>query len=103
MWEPEAAEQLLRHACGPSRPEGEVRAMVGEWCASRRERQSRVSPDQRAAVYAGLQARIDALPAAWLRRGAPAGGGGGGGGARREEAAEAAAAAGPEDGPGDPV
>lgn len=68
MFDPEVAAPLLRHACGGVKSEGELAALAAAWCASRRERRSRVDESQRARMYTDLVRRMDALPAAFVRR-----------------------------------
>lgn len=68
MFDPPAALALMQYLVGRLKPPGEVEQMAREWAASRRPRRSTVSAEQRAAMYGGLAARMDALPAVFVRR-----------------------------------
>jgi hypothetical protein len=70
MFDRPVAAALLRHACGRVVPEERLRGLVDAWCASKRERLSRVADSQRRAMYVELQRRMDGLPAAFVRRAA---------------------------------
>jgi len=68
MFDQPVAAALLRHAAGQTKPDQELTEMIAAWCDSKRERLSRVTAQQRARMYVGLVERMDALPAAFVRR-----------------------------------
>ncbi|GBF96285.1 hypothetical protein Rsub_09080 [Raphidocelis subcapitata] len=103
MFDPDVALPLLLHACSPKKTPAEAASMAAAWRASRRARASVVPEAARARMYRDLAARMEALPAAFVRRagssrlepcvgGAGAGAGAGGSGAAAAAAAAAAVA-----------
>lgn len=69
MFEPEVARALFSYTCGhlPTGREGRLQQMADAWCASKRERRSAVTEEQRRRMYAALHERMRLLPAAFLR------------------------------------
>lgn len=69
MFDREVAQALLRHAfSGAGKTDEDVSEMVAAWCASKRERKSRVTEEQRARMYVDLVRKMDGLPAVFMRK-----------------------------------
>jgi hypothetical protein len=74
MFEPQVAAALFSHICNhpgtsaPRKSTEEVQAMAAEFALQKRQRASQVSAEQRQAMYVQLAAKMDALPAIFVRR-----------------------------------
>eukprot|EP00882_Tetradesmus_deserticola_P011750 GHRQ01012433.1.p1 GENE.GHRQ01012433.1~~GHRQ01012433.1.p1 ORF type:complete len:254 (+),score=62.62 GHRQ01012433.1:621-1382(+) len=74
MFDLPVAAALFRNICNPPaassplKSEEELQAMAAEFCSQQRQRGSQVSAEQRQAMYMQLAAKMDAVPAIFIRR-----------------------------------